>query len=164
MPVKVKKCAKCGQKKPIEQFGKHSDSSDGYQSYCKTCKNGLHKQARHVNIGFRIKHHFASRIAKQLGPNLPENAVKDLESLLGYKFWELKRALDDDIRAREGISIREALNRNYHIDHIKPLSSFGVTEVKTPEGLQKFRECWAISNLKLIPAAENLAKGAKYAE
>lgn len=32
-----KKCKKCGQNKPLTQFGKHSIRKDGYQSSCKVC-------------------------------------------------------------------------------------------------------------------------------
>ncbi len=159
--VRRKKCAKCGQIKPHTEFGKHTTSSDGRQSYCNKCKNALHKRRRHVNVAFRIKHHFSTRIKDQLGENCPEGLYKNLEKYLGYNFNQLRKVLHRDIMEREGISAREALQDGYHIDHRVPLHSFQVTEIDTPEGLQKFRKCWEMSNLKLIPAAENLAKGGK---
>lgn len=160
--VRRKKCAKCGQIKPHTEFGKHSSSNDGRQSYCNTCKNNLHKRRRHINVKFRIKHHFSTRIKDQLGENCPDGLFANLEKHLGYSFRELRKALHKDIMQREGISAREALQDGYHIDHKIPLHSFRVTEINTFEGLERFRKCWEISNLKLIPASENLAKGGKY--
>ncbi len=159
--IRRKKCVKCGQIKPITEFGKHSTSSDGRQSYCSKCKNALHKRRRHINVKFRIKHHFSTRIKDQLGKNCPEELFKNLEKHLGYSFGELRKALHIDIMAREGITAREALQDGYHIDHRVPLHSFKVTEISTVEGLERFRKCWEISNLKLISASENLAKGGK---
>lgn len=45
-----------------------------------------------------------------------------------------------------------------HIDHIRPVSSFNLTGEVDDE----FLACWALSNLQLLPAAENLAKGDSY--
>ena len=41
-----------------------------------------------------------------------------------------------------------------HIDHIRPVSSFNLTGEIDDE----FLACWALENLQLLPAAENLAK------
>ncbi len=162
--VRLKKCPKCGRKQGLENFAKHSTSSDGYQSYCKQCKSNMHKRKRKVNIVFRIKHHFGTRITDQLGRACPKHLNKDLEKYLGYRISELRRHLEEEIQLREGITVREAFKRGYHIDHVRPLSSFAVSEVDSEEGLAAFRECWAITNLILIPAEENLSKGAKYEE
>lgn len=40
----------------------------------------------------------------------------------------------------------------WHIDHIKPVSSFTV---------EQFKECWALDNLQPLWARDNLSKGAK---
>jgi len=46
--------------------------------------------------------------------------------------------------------------RKLHIDHIRPVSSFNLTGEIDDE----FHACWALSNLQLLPAAENIRKGA----
>ena len=48
--------------------------------------------------------------------------------------------------------------RKLHIDHIRPVSSFNLTGEVDDE----FLACWALDNLQLLPAAENLAKGASW--
>lgn len=156
------KCVKCGEKKLFTDFGLNSGSSTGYQTYCKKCKNALGDRRRLVNISARIQHHFATRIKLQLGAKAPENYVKRLPELLGYTFTELKRALSQEIQEREGISLRKALQEDYHIDHIRPLSSFKVIGASGEVDWEIFRECWAISNLRAIPAEANLKKGARH--
>lgn len=37
--IQYKKCNWCGQVKPIRKFGRRKNSKDGYQYYCKRCKN-----------------------------------------------------------------------------------------------------------------------------
>ena len=155
-----KKCAKCGKVQPLSEYGKNSSSSDGYKSYCRLCTNALGKLRRELNIAAKLKHHIATRVTRQLeiaGAKIPDNLTKNLEGYVGYPMWKLRKELDREIKGREGISLRQALADGYHIDHIRPLSSFPVKEV----GDLLFRQCWAISNLRAIPAEENLAKGAK---
>lgn len=33
----MKKCTKCGNEKPLEQFYKHAPAKDGYRQNCKSC-------------------------------------------------------------------------------------------------------------------------------
>ena len=44
-----------------------------------------------------------------------------------------------------------------HIDHIIPVSKFNFEK----PGDDDFRRCWALSNLQLLPAAENISKSNK---
>ena len=178
-----KKCIKCRSWKPradIEdadgvvkkrQFGKHESSSDGLQSICYSCKNIANTAARERNPTQRIRHHTGTRCLTQLGKDMtPPNFVANLEDYLGYKIVTLVKALSNDLKEREGPKrkLRDALNEGYHIDHIQPLSSFEVIymdqhQIKCVDW-DIFRECWAISNLRAIPADENLAKGAQVDE
>ncbi len=174
-----KKCIKCRTWKPREditdddgnitakrQFGKHESSSDGRQSICYACKNISNAKARERNPSQRIRHHTGTRCLTQLGEQAPPSFVANLEDYLGYRINTLVKALSRDLKEREGKSrkLRDALNEGYHIDHIQPLSSFEVVyrdkhQIKQVDW-DIFRECWAISNLRAIPADENLAKGA----
>ena len=44
----------------------------------------------------------------------------------------------------------------WHIDHIRPMASFDFTDGKDGEDWQR---CWALANLRMLPAEENMAKG-----
>src|ERR1044071_1131263 len=46
---------------------------------------------------------------------------------------------------------------SWHIDHIRPLSSFGFNEITQED----FLDAWSLSNLRRLWAAENLSKSAK---
>ena len=177
-----KKCIKCRGWHPREDilnedgsvqrkhgFGKHEDSSDGLQSICFFCKNAMNIKSRSRNVTARVRHHTGTRCLTQLGKKLtPPKFVANLEDYLGYKIPTLVKALSRDLKEREGPKrkLRDALNEGYHIDHIKPLSSFPViyrTQAQVEEvDWDVFRECWSITNLRAIPADENLAKGADY--
>ncbi len=172
-----KKCIKCRAWKPREDilddndnvalkhgFGKHVDSSDGLQSICFSCKNVMNNDARTRNVSARVRHHTGTRCLTQLGKTYtPPQFVANLEDYLGYKITALVKSLSADLKEREGSKrkLKDALNEGYHIDHIRPLSSFPVI-VKGVVNWDAFRECWDIDNLRAIPAGENLAKGATY--
>ena len=159
--TRKKKCAKCGQLQELANFGLNPTSSDGYKSYCKSCTNKLGARRRHVNISFRLRHHIVTRVLKQLeaiGQQPPDGLLTNLEQYLGYRISELRTKLNTELQEKREISLRDAIGEGYHLDHIKPLSSFTITGLDC----QVFRDCWAISNLEMIPAADNLKKGANY--
>jgi hypothetical protein len=74
------------------------------------------------------------------------------EKLVGYTA--------DDLMARlESLFADGMIWDNYgewHIDHIKPISSFNFESKHDPE----FRECWGLQNLQPLWAKENISKGA----
>ncbi len=109
----------------------------------------------------RLKHHISTRVQKQLEdckvPQIPEGLTRDLEKYLGYSMAALVKKLNEEVKADYGISLKEAFRQNYHLDHIHPLWTYKVREV----GDEIFQECWAIKNLKMVPAEVNLAKGGK---
>jgi hypothetical protein len=45
----------------------------------------------------------------------------------------------------------------WHLDHIKPMSSFKFNSINDPE----FIECWSLSNLQPLWSHDNLSKGSK---
>ena len=158
-----KKCSKCGTIKPLEDFGQNSSSADGYQTYCRSCKNNLQKTKRQKDIIFRMKHHMLTRMHNHLNQT-PKDFNENLEHYLGYPLTQLKRHLKAQVKEDFHITVQQAFREGFHVDHITPLTSFGCTEIDTPEGLQKFRECWHYTNLKAIPAEKNLKKGSKSIE
>lgn len=75
--------------------------------------------------------------------------------LLGYDIDDLKIHLE--AKFLPGMTWAN-YGRGWHIDHIRPLSSFWYN---TPED-QDFQRAWSLSNLQPLWAADNLAKGAKW--
>lgn len=166
-----KKCITCRDVHLKEtHFGQHDDTWDGYQVICKICKGDMNKRNRNRNVSQYLRHHIATRCLTQLGEFAPEEFTKNLEKHLGYKITALVKHLRQDLQEREGPKrkLRDALNEGYHIDHIHPLSKFMVIKPQVSKDevvgeevdWEVFKECWAMTNLRAIPAAENLAKGA----
>ncbi len=158
---KKKKCVKCGAVKPLEMFGTIGGGSER-QSYCKACKNALGRRRREKNVTARLRHHISTRAADQLGAACPSDITRNLDSYLGYRVTSLVKALRDDLHNRGEGSLRRALNEGMHVDHIRPLSSFRVVREDGSIDWNEFQACWAISNLKVISAEENLRKGARH--
>lgn len=75
--------------------------------------------------------------------------------LLGYSTDELMRHLESQFL--EGMSWENYGRGGWHVDHIKPLSSF---EYETPDDPQ-FKIAWSLSNLQPLWQFDNLSKGAK---
>lgn len=45
----MKRCPRCGETKPLDNFGKDSRAHDGKRTYCKLCSNEYHKNYRVSN-------------------------------------------------------------------------------------------------------------------
>lgn len=165
-----KRCTKCRKWYLINEdssksgFSIHKSAHDGFGVMCKACRTVYGRQRRDSDPRQRVKHHFSTRITAQLGDACPKHLTRNLEEHLGYRIRKLIAALTRDLRAREGPKRKliDAFQEGYHIDHIRPVVSFNVI---TPEGevdWETFRECWAMDNLRIITAEENLLKGASY--
>lgn len=155
-----KHCTKCNKKLPLIEFPKNSDSSDGRGAYCRDCKNELSKERRFKDAKARFTHYIVSRINNEFPKaEIPKDLETNLEDYLGYKLWELRKALRMDL-SLIGMGLTQSFKEGWHLDHVRPHSSFP----KHTIGDNTFQECWAINNLKMIPAVENLSKGAKNIE
>jgi 5-methylcytosine-specific restriction endonuclease McrA len=74
------------------------------------------------------------------------------ELLVGYTIAQLTTRLLKTMP--KGYTWQDYLNGKLHIDHIIPISAFNY---QTPEDMD-FKRCWALSNLRLLPAKENIQK------
>lgn len=153
-----KVCVKCNTKKGIADFPKHSGDSEERGSYCRKCKNALAKERRITDAGARLRHYIVTRIKNELPKDkIPKDIHTNLEKYLGYRLFQLKKHLREDLKSREGITLVKSFREGYHMDHRVPHKSFNITEVDS----QAFRDCWHYSNLWMIDATTNLKKGAK---
>ena len=73
------------------------------------------------------------------------------ETLVDYTLKELMDHLETNFL--EGMSWDNY--GNWHIDHIKPVSSFNINSFDSDD----FRECWELTNLQPLWAEDNLKKG-----
>lgn len=71
--------------------------------------------------------------------------------VLGYTPRQLATHLRRTVP--KGYTWEQFLTGELHIDHITPRSAFDLSDV------QSVRACWCLSNLRLLPATENIRKG-----
>jgi len=81
------------------------------------------------------------------------------ESILPYVDWDSYEELKEHIESQFEDWMTWDNHGEWHIDHIKPQSVLleGVETMDDP----KFRECWALENLRPLEARENIIKGNK---
>ncbi len=49
MEMKTKTCTKCGQEKPLSEFGKNRGFKDGFSYWCRQCWRKYHTEYRDKN-------------------------------------------------------------------------------------------------------------------
>ena len=110
--------------------------------------NGTIKQRYHKDVNYRVGCCLRSRLNKAIKNNYKKgSAVKDL----GCTKEELKKYLES--KFQPGMSWNNY--GQWHIDHIKPLSSFNL------EDREELKKACNYSNLQPLWAKDNLSKGAK---
>jgi 5-methylcytosine-specific restriction endonuclease McrA len=94
------------------------------------------------------------RISKQIWDAIGGRERRKWQTLVGYTLEDLRAHLE--ARFTEGMSWENA--GSWHVDHVRPLSSFAITGPDCPE----FKAAWALENLQPLWAADNLRKGARW--
>lgn len=103
-----------------------------------------------------IKYNLNKKISLSIRQTLKRGKNgKHWEDLVGYTLKDLIKRLK--ITMPKGYTWQDFHEGKLHIDHIIPKSVFNYTK---PEHAD-FKCCWALSNLRLLPAKENIIKGAK---
>lgn len=175
----MKTCGKCGEAKPLTDYYFRNDRNTHY-SQCKSCwhQKGLRwiskNPDRHREFHRRwVKNdpenaRASARKAARKKRENPQNRCcmavstalwvslagirKRLPTfkLLGYSREQLVSHLERQFQ--RGMSWDNY--GDWHIDHIRPLSSFKITSNDDPS----IREAWALSNLRPLWARENIRK------
>jgi len=107
------------------------------------------KKRRHVNIEYRLTLNLRRRVLLALqGKSKSKRTLELLGCTVEYLIQHLEKQF------QHGMTWE---NRHlFHIDHIKPCSSFDLTDPKQQS------ECFNYKNLQPLWAYQNLSKGAKY--
>lgn len=119
-----------------------------------------HKEDRAINERERYYADLQFKLAKNLRARL-NNALNDHYKAgsavndLGCSIEELKKYLES--KFKPGMSWDNWSKDGWHIDHIKPLASFDLSDPN------QFKEACNYKNLQPLWAEENLSKGAKHA-
>jgi hypothetical protein len=102
------------------------------------------------------KGHLSHNISKSIGAALKGNkAGRHWEDIVGYSLDQLYRRLRRTLPV--GYTWQDYLDGKLHIDHKIPVSVFNFEK---PED-EDFQRCFALKNLQLLPALENIIKSNK---
>jgi len=111
--------------------------------------NRRHGNRLKKDIKFNLNHRMRYAIWDSLRGN--KNGRR-WETLVGYDVFKLKNHLQKTMP--KYYTWQDYLNGKLHIDHILPKSVFNFDCPEHPD----FKRCWALKNLRLLPAKENLIK------
>jgi 5-methylcytosine-specific restriction endonuclease McrA len=111
--------------------------------------NKHQRNKRKTNLKFNLNEKISSGIRESTKGN---KSGWHWETLVGYTLKDLKKRLQKTMP--NGYTWQDFIDGKLHIDHIIPKSVFNFTK---PEHID-FKRCWALENLQLLPANENLRK------
>lgn len=119
-------------------------------------KSEYERTRRSTSVVVALDARIRSAVCKSLkrNGNRKNNA---LTKILGYSICDLKARLQKTMP--KGFSWEDFLRGDLHVDHITPLSVFNVLLDTDLD----FKRAWALTNLQLLPARENIQKSDKLA-
>ena len=105
-----------------------------------------------IDLGYNLN----NKIRRAMNRSLKSNkAGKHWETLVDYSLADLIKRLKRTMP--KGYCWQDVLDGKLHIDHIIPKSIFNFTKSEHID----FKRCWALSNLQLLLAKENMSKSNK---
>ena len=107
------------------------------------------KKKLKIDLKFNLNSKIRTAIWQSLKGNKPG---RHWEDLVGYTLNDLIKRLQKTMP--KGYCWQDFLQGKLHIDHKIPISAFNFNK---PEHTD-FKRCWALSNLQLLPAKENMTK------
>jgi hypothetical protein len=137
-------CEKCKESVKVNNLKYMSKESS------KVVRNERMNDQRKANDGFRLAETLRSRMYQRIKKDKAGSSIDDL----GCSIPELKQYLES--KFEPGMSWSNWSKTGWHIDHIRPLASFDLTD---PE---QFKQACHYTNLQPMWAKDNLSKGAKY--
>ena len=144
-------CSKCNRVQSVDNFSKKKSIKDfrTYGKTCKECKNILAKNKYYNNLEYKLTCIFRSRLRDALKGRCKSKKTMEL---VGCDIDNLKKHIE--LKFQDGMDWGNY--GKWHIDHVRPCSSFDLTDAKQQE------QCFHYTNLQPLWATENLQKGSKW--
>lgn len=102
------------------------------------------------------KHNLNGRISNVIRSSLKNNRNgRHWEDLVDYTLDDLIKRLKKTMP--KNYAWQDFLEGKLHLDHVIPKNAFNFTKLEHAD----FKKCWALKNLRLLPARENIKKGSK---
>ncbi len=109
-----------------------------------------HRNKRKTDLKYNLSIKIGNKIRRSLKRNAKSG--KHWEDIVGYTVEDLEKRLRKTMPKE--YTWKDFKNGELHIDHIIPISAFNYTKSEHID----FKRCWALKNLRLLPAKENLIK------
>ena len=141
---------------------KMENGNDVHRKYCSiNCKvAGIRLKYKNRQIKRRqdIKYRIGSRMSLMIYYALRGKIKKSgrhWETVVGYNIKQLMSRLQSTMPI--DATWDDVFAGKLHVDHIRPVSSFCFFSSQD----EQFKQCWALDNLQLLWAKDNLSKGSK---
>jgi len=162
-------CKHCDTVKSLDEFYADTLSKFGKKTKCRKCykdyrvdnkhkirkyKTAYRRNRLRTDSNYRLCSNLRCRLNKALAG---KNKSASTLTLLGCSIEELKQHLQQTAikNGYKDFDIESYSGLEYHVDHIKPCSSFNL------EDPEEQRQCFNWSNLQILTAHDNLKKGRK---
>ena len=161
----MKKCSKCGIEKELSEFGKHNKTKDRFRTWCKCCCKEYNIQYRTENVEsikesvekYKSKRNIRNKLRYNSDP------LFKLENNIRARFNQVykNQCVKKTNKTFDLVDLEAVYNKlgeipkGYHIDHIIPISVFDLTNE------EHLKWVYHPSNVRILPAKENLAKSDK---
>jgi len=160
----MKTCSACRDDKSLEQFNKNKALKDGLDNQCKLCARASKAKWKKANLGNTSMHnakHYALNPCKGIERNKRWRIANPAKAamLCGRRgkaikertpIWLTELHFDQmNVFYQTARLLTAELGLAFHVDHIEPLRGKNRSGLHVP---------W---NLQVLPAKENLSKGAK---
>jgi len=162
-----RECLKCKESKKLEDFHRNKKGSLGRANTCKKCANTIRAQAkRNPNAREKQRIYEKNKTKNSLIHRLTKNLRTRLNTAIRRKYKSGSSVRDLGCSIQEFIVYMESLFQpgmtwdnwsrlGWHIDHIKPLSSFDLTN------REELLTAVHYTNLQPLWAKDNISKGNK---
>jgi len=136
------------------------DNQEQTKKACKKWRKDNPEKVRMVNSKWKkerhkidLKYNLNKKISETIRTSLKGNKNgRHWEDLVGYILNDLIKRLKKTLPV--GYGWQAFMEGKLHIDHIIPISAFNFTKSEHPD----FKRAWALKNLQLLPARENIIK------
>lgn len=160
--IKCDYCGKIINKNPtaLRLYKNHFCNSNCHDKFRWSGGRRAADERRSKNWKYILRRRISASVRDSLLRHHPGKNGRKWEALVGYDIFQLigrlKKTIPSGYTWKDFTSGKSDLT----IDHIKPVSAFNF---QSSNDLQ-FKECWALKNLRLLPARENYRKQAKLIE
>lgn len=159
-------CTRCGIERDINEFGTNPHGKDGRQGWCKKCMCEYQMKKKEDDVQYKaaltLRNRVLSAVKREikLGLHTKEkrkagSAVDDLCCTIPELIAHLESQFYPNPETGEVMTWENHGRCGWHIDHIKPLAIFDLTDRK------QFLEVCHYTNLQPLWYKENISKGAK---